>query len=603
MSDAAPTSAPGARRKPMVAWYDPAQLARTGLAAGVSALMGTRADQRLVEALAADQPLFDYAIAHDEVVIDFVADTGDGYAPTRAVAEAVRDTPVEWDPASRHRGRLVLLGGDQVYPAATRREYEDRFVLPWTDIFPKPEPGRVPPPVPRWGVVPAPEADAATTLPRLFAIPGNHDWYDGLASFSRLFTQRRTIGGLRTAQSRSYFALRLPGRWWLMALDIQLEGDIDGPQLAYFRHEVLARLEPGDRVIVCVAEPAWEKTRLGRGDRHLDDNLAFVEGLITARGAQVHVWLAGDLHYFRRWSTDAACAEPRRTGADAVHKITCGGGGAFLHPTHTIDPPQSRSTEGEPRLPTTLAGHPALLGEAAVHPPRATSRRLCAATLLFPLLNPSFGVIPALLYFATAAIAYPWSRANFPDPSFGAVALELAVGARSNPILWVWVILLLRMLVAFNDGAPSWRRALAGVLHGTAHLALAAVLTALTLTWMKAPPAPLPPLLAWVTIAVFGVVLAWVCGSLLLGVYLFIAVRFCGWHTNEAFSALHFQGYKSFLRVHVRASGEVRIDAFAVDDAAGTRPLGRLFRDGALAPSSSLARRVDSLVIPPPRPR
>ncbi len=604
-------SQPVATRRPMVAWYDPGQLAQTGLAAGVSTLLGTRADHRLVEALAAEQPLYDYAIAHDEIVIDFVADTGDGYAPTRAIAEAVRDTPVTWDPASRFRRRAILLGGDQVYPTATRRAYEDRFVLPWTDVFPKPAAERLAPPIPRWGVVPPPTACAppdpsavlpgGEALPDLLAIPGNHDWYDGLASFTRLFTQGRTIGGLRTCQRRSYFALRLPGRWWLMALDIQLEGDIDGPQLAYFHQQVLDRLDPGDRLIVCVAEPAWEKTQLGGRDRGLDDNLAFIERLITARAARVHVWLAGDLHYYRRWTTNCAEAEPRRTGADSVHKITCGGGGAFLHPTHTLDRPESRSALGLPRLPTTLAGRPALLGEAAVHPPRATSRRLSAATLLFPLLNPSFGVVPALLYFATAAIAYPWATGLPRDSSLSGIALELALGAKSNPILWVWIFVVLRVLIAFAEAPRPLYRALAGALHGTAHLGLAALLTTFTLHWLARPPGVLPTPIERALIIAAGVSLAWALGSLLVGAYLFIAVRFFRAHTNEAFSALRYQGYKSFLRLRIRASGELHIETYAVDGAAGTGWWQRLFRNAALAPVSSRARRIDSATVAPRR--
>jgi hypothetical protein len=602
-------SQPAAIRRRMVAWYDPGQLAQTGLAAGVSALLGTRADHRLVEALAAEQSLYDYAVAHDEIVIDFVADTGDGYAPTRAVAEAVRDTPVTWDPASRFRRRAILFGGDQVYPTATRREYEDRFVLPWTDIFPKPAADRLAPPIPRWGVVPPPSASAppapnavlpgGEALPDLLAIPGNHDWYDGLASFTRLFTQGRTIGGLRTCQRRSYFALRLPGRWWLMALDIQLEGDIDGPQLAYFRHQVFDRLDPGDRLIVCVAEPAWEKTQLGERDRRLDDNLAFIERLITARLARVHVWLAGDLHYYRRWTTDCAEADPRQTGPDSVHKITCGGGGAFLHPTHTIDPPESRSLEGLPRLPTALADRPALLGEAAAHPPRAASRRLSAATLLFPLLNPSFGIVPALLYFATAAIAYPWATGLPGDATVSGIALELALGAKSNPILWVWVFAVLRILIAFAEATRPAYRALAGALHGTAHLALAAIITTLTLHWLAQPPGVLATPIERGLIIAAGVGLAWALGSLLFGSYLFVAVRFFRAHTNEAFSALHHQGYKSFLRLNIRASGELRIETYAVDDAAGTTGWQRLFRDASLAPVSSRARLIDTATVAP----
>ena len=115
-------------------------------------------------------------------------------------------------------------------------------------------------------------------MPHLFAIPGNHDWYDGLTSFTRLFTQRSWIGAWRTRQRRSYFALRLSDRWWLWATDIQFDTYIDGPQLEYFR-KASADLKDGHRVILATAKPSWvggearprtraeEGRRLGRRSR------------------------------------------------------------------------------------------------------------------------------------------------------------------------------------------------------------------------------------------------------------------------------------------------------------------------------------------------
>src|SRR6185312_14356891 len=94
--------------------------------------------------------------------------------------------------------------------------------------------------------------------PALYALPGNHDWYDGLTAFLRVFARREgtTIGAWRTAQSRSYFALRLPRRWWLLAIDAQEGAYLDDPQLEYFR-EVAREIRPGDRVILCTPHPAW----------------------------------------------------------------------------------------------------------------------------------------------------------------------------------------------------------------------------------------------------------------------------------------------------------------------------------------------------------
>jgi hypothetical protein len=81
------------------------------------------------------------------------------------------------------------MGGDQVYPTPSTEGYEDRLKGPYIAALPCPPHG-----VPR---------------PTLYALPGNHDWYDGLTAFLRLFVRVKTdnIGGWRTEQSRSYFAV------------------------------------------------------------------------------------------------------------------------------------------------------------------------------------------------------------------------------------------------------------------------------------------------------------------------------------------------------------------------------------------------------------
>src|SRR4029079_10952096 len=64
------------------------------------------------------------------------------------------------------RGDVLLLGGGLAYPVATVREITRRLVDPWNRVL---------------------SADADPKKPRaLFAIPGNHDWYDGLDGFARL---------------------------------------------------------------------------------------------------------------------------------------------------------------------------------------------------------------------------------------------------------------------------------------------------------------------------------------------------------------------------------------------------------------------------------
>ena len=97
------------------------------------------------------------------------------------------------------RGSLLVLGGDEVYPSASAQAYEDRMTGPYRAALPLTRRSR----------------------PLLVALPGNHDWYDGLTAFLRVFTHRRSIGGWLTEQKRSYFAVQLPHRWWLLGLDSQ----------------------------------------------------------------------------------------------------------------------------------------------------------------------------------------------------------------------------------------------------------------------------------------------------------------------------------------------------------------------------------------------
>src|SRR5262249_39514580 len=77
------------------------------------------------------------------------------------------------------RGEVLLFGGDTAYPVATVDEIDKRLVQPWNDAFRE---GRVGPRV----------GSAGRSGPKrvLLGIPGNHDWYDGLDGFARLFRRR-----------------------------------------------------------------------------------------------------------------------------------------------------------------------------------------------------------------------------------------------------------------------------------------------------------------------------------------------------------------------------------------------------------------------------
>ncbi len=495
---------PPGRRRPMVGWFDPGPLVSTAFDVLVSTIFGRHSDYRLLEALAtSDQPdYFDYTLdeagrPRDGLWLDYVADTGDGWNSTYAVAywltrPALTAVGEHGQPVTTVPGRLLVFGGDQVYPSASRRDYQERLVCPFETA----------------------RNYSAAPEPDVFALPGNHDWYDSLVSFTRLFCSQRWFQGWRTRQRRSYFALRLPGRWWLIAADFQLGSDVDALQVAYFKRAA-ASMDPGDRIILCTAEPHWV---LSETYRTLDpevneNNLRYLEGVFDRAGARVRVHLAGDLHHYRRHADDGG-----------AQKITAGGGGAFLHPTHGADV-------------STLPGG---FAQRAAFPDEAVSRRLTWRNLAFPWLNPRFGWVTAAVYLL---VGWWWQTGG--------------LGRVAGPLL------VLLGFVLFTDTHAWWYRRVAGSLHAAAHLGAAYGLgVAGASVAATVPEVPWLTASGMVTPLVVGAALfggGWVVGSLLMGIYLLVSLNAFGRHANEAFSSLRIEDYKHFLRLHIDGDGRLRI--------------------------------------------
>jgi hypothetical protein len=510
----------------MTGWYDPGQLLRTATKVMVSALLGTRADFRLLESFSADQSVFDYS-SKREVWLDYVADVGDGWNSTYAVARTIASDSLT---ISRHNsprtystrgGSILVMGGDEVYPVADRDSYQEKLVAPYECAMEQSK---------RLG-------------PDLYAIPGNHDWYDGLVSFTRLFCQGRKIAGMPTYQNRSYFALKLPGRWWLWGVDLQLESDIDRPQLEYFS-KVSTQMEPGDRVILATAEPDWIYGNIY--DPQLQKNLAFLEENIIGEKAKakLQIAVAGDLHHYRR-----------HEAADGSRKqlITSGGGGAFLHPTFG------------PSVETIKVGGDQLLAYdlKAEFPDKKTSKRLLLLDLLFPVLNPQFGLLTGFLYLAVAwtyrvPVASEFSALP-PDPRLYQLVRALFRALLMSPSGFFWIIATFAAFWAFTDTHKQIYRFTAGTLHALAHLVgifLSGWVAAGVVTRLGLQADSVSTLLAAAGITF---VAGYTFGSFLMGFYLYVSLRFFRRHSEEAFSALHIADYKNFLRFHIDDTGKLAI--------------------------------------------
>ncbi|AUX41567.1 hypothetical protein SOCE26_029880 [Sorangium cellulosum] len=485
------------QKSPMTSWYSPFQLARSALDMAISGLMGARGDFRLLEAIAGPQPPFDYAtregVERDELWLDYVADTGDGFNPTYAIASLLARPTLVLGGRETRRGEVLVMGGDEVYPSATRQAYWTRLVRPYAAALP--------------------QADLdPKEAPHLFAIPGNHDWYDGLTSFMRLFGQRRTLGAWKTLQARSYFALKLPHGFWLLGVDIHLEADIDQPQIEYFCRLARTEMRDGDRVVLCTAEPDWVKGALYNPD--LQSNLAFFERhLAEARpGVEVVARFAGDLHHYRRHES-----------ADGRQNITAGGGGAFLHPTHGEPVDVVHSGPGADQRPYSLK---------ASFPSAAESRRLTWRNLLFVRYNAGF--------LPVAAFVYMLSSLTLRRPGSGAVA---------------WGLILVLVFILFTDTSRTWYRRLAGSLHALVHLAAALGLTHLGGALLGVDVRNLGSFWGILAVTLFAGATGALVGPTLMGVYLLISLNVVRRHGNEAFSALRIEDYKNFLRIHVHRGG------------------------------------------------
>ncbi|HLW21214.1 MAG TPA: metallophosphoesterase, partial [Cyclobacteriaceae bacterium] len=175
-------------RKKMVNWYDPEQLAYTATKTVISGIFGNFADRREMQA-ALDPKLEPHDLSDkSEVWIDYISDLGDGFDATYTMAHLMAQNQLVGNGEVLSRGDILIMGGDQVYPTPELEEYDNRLKGPYNAAYP-------------W-------VENDGQRPSLFALPGNHDWYDGLTNFLRLFCQGRSLGNWHSKQRRSYFAIK-----------------------------------------------------------------------------------------------------------------------------------------------------------------------------------------------------------------------------------------------------------------------------------------------------------------------------------------------------------------------------------------------------------
>ena len=562
----------------MTNWYDPRQLSATALKALVSGTFASYADKReLQAALGKGNVPVDYSLDADtglpvdECWIDFISDTGDGFNSTYTVADlearhlqlmlnpaytGTRKTSVtQWDlPA----GNILLLGGDQVYPTPSLQAYETRFKVPFRAASNKHHP-------------------AGKAGYKMFAIPGNHDWYDGLGSFIKLFCQQRRIGQWQTEQFRSYYAMKLTANLWIWATDVQLNSDIDKPQLDYFRDIATQYMNHGDRVILVTAEPAWVYQMIDRKNTSYRRLRFFEEVFITGDKYQLKngkkfrlvATLTGDFHHYSRYC-ETKTWDDGTTYTNQL--VTAGGGGAFLHPTHNL--PQTLTEPGNSAGSTAEPGKNKVPELEACFPDQKQSRKIANNMLLFPFKNIAFWIT-----FTAIELLLVWmlqSTSKHEPMSFMHQLSEVSslwelfpfMGRHlflSPPVLFICLFVVVGLYV-FADGNGGKRNyKWVGAVHGLVQL-----FCVFLFSWLFACVnfnvfAIGNKLLFLKVYAVETFLIAGLAGSFIMGFYLWFCSLYLNMHIDESFSAFGYPHFKNFLRIHVKNDGTVTIYPIGIE--------------------------------------
>lgn len=510
----------------MTRWFGLRLLLKLAWRVAIAELFGRFADGRLMVAALDKSTEADHAaaaISHlpggaDEAFtpdedgalwIDYVADLGDGFDATFAIASLLAREKLTIGGHATERGRLLLMGGDEVYPIASLENYQRRLRDPYNWAFPDPEP----------------DSDSG---PPVYAIPGNHDWYDGLVLFLGLFTRRDRLhlGGWRSRQGRSYFALQLTKDWWLWAVDAQLDATIDQPQRDYFS-AIAEAMEPDAHVILCGPEPGWLYTR--DPDSKSLDVYDLIGDILRAKCpmAQIPLVLSGDTHHYSRYIGQTS----------GIQFVTAGGGGAFMESTHQLKD-EIAINRGDPNIAlewtqdkTLLLAYDVATGEPAAWPSRAESRAMLRGVFAFSFLNPGFAAALGCVYALFGLIAL-------------GVGHLLAAG-----------IALIVATASFHDytrrqeGSRA-RVKLLSFFNGAAHSLSFVGLVELFLR--IAPLSPSEPvtngamLLAWLALA------GGATAGTLFGVYLYVSSRWLDIGHVDAFSAMRRDSHRHFLRLRIK---------------------------------------------------
>jgi 3',5'-cyclic AMP phosphodiesterase CpdA/uncharacterized membrane protein HdeD (DUF308 family) len=245
-----------------------------------------------------------------------IGDTGEGDASQHVLRDPLLLAAQQPDV------RFVVLSSDVIYPDGAMKDYEARFWLPFKGV----------------------------TKP-VYAIPGNHDWFDALEAFAASFLEADAARTVMRARVEA--DLKLTGTTEarideLIAEAARLRAEYGVP--TGFQRGPIFQIQTKDFALFAVdtgvrkrlddAQRAWLETALAsaRGKFKMvvlghplyavreyraagNDDFAAVHDLLRRHDARIV--MAGDTH-------DLEYYAETRDGAPTMHHVVNGGGGAFL---------------------------------------------------------------------------------------------------------------------------------------------------------------------------------------------------------------------------------------------------------------------------------
>lgn len=345
----------------------------------------------------------------DDVWFDYIADTGDDshvmevlarhmFRPFAVAADAgTRLTPDASAALARDlqggelpQGDFLFMGGDTAYVVADQATLWDRVVAPLNR---------------------AQRHDGK--IRELYGIPGNHDYYDHLVGFNRMFRRPPPVNsngvrarsgplplyGFRRVQDASFIRIKLPG-WELWGSDFWTKV-VDYRQLMYFRN---GAPHPPKNLILCTQTPpialcGYTATDTDKKsyERLLGPGFDVRKRFEDDRDADQRLLLvSGDTHHYARYRSESA----------NTVCVVAGGGGAFLHPTETaLDS----------------------IAPVVTYPEQETSRRLFAARLACGIPSMFTAGLLWLVGGLLAAVLVRSAPANLADIPLSALAFWASV--------------------------------------------------------------------------------------------------------------------------------------------------------------------------------